>query len=250
MTEPKTEHTTQSTTQTHADPSILCESCGYDISGLPETAACSECGRSVRLSLPERRVGSAFQNGPSPASLAATAWATLRHPKPLFDVIRIDRKSSRRLLLINVAIAAALLSIGPWTDLMRAFLREIWISWPLNFAISAAALLVLTQIETIGIRSFGKRRGWRVTRDVALAVAAHASVGWVVMGVLFLAAVMLQLPPSLRWQPSIAGLRVSATAIAPPIFALLIGLFLFELLVYLGVQRCRFANPPRPQDPR
>jgi maltodextrin utilization protein YvdJ len=52
------------------------------------------------------------------------------------------------------------------------------------------------------------------------------------------------------WQPNIAGLPVNVTAMAPPILALLIGLFLFELLVYLGVQRCRFANPPRPQDPR
>lgn len=225
---------------------LLCEHCGYDVEGLPDSATCSECGRHVAASRPERRRGSPFQRNASTASYLATGVATLRYPGRLFARVKIERAVSRRLLLSHIVVASVMLSVGPWLDLGRLFVQSPLLSWPLNFLISFGTLFILTQIESFGIRMFGARRRWRVTRDVALTVTAHAAVGWVVGGVLFLLAVLFPLP---EWYITLPrtplGVAFNAAAVIPALLALAAGLIVFELLVYVGVRRCRFANPPR-----
>ena len=59
----------------------------------------------------------------------------------------------------------------------------------------AVLLLGLTTLETLGLRTFGRQRGWRVTRNVAWTVCAHASFGWVAGGLLGMLTHALSLTP-------------------------------------------------------
>lgn len=228
------------------DAAILCETCGYDITSLESGMNCSECGRPVASSLPESRRGSPFQNRPGLGNLAATWWLALARPSALFDAIRIDPTSSRLLLRSTLVIAGILLSPGPWTDFARILRDAPALAWMFNVAVGTLALWILTRIEMIGIRTFGNRHGWRITPEVATAVCAHASVGWIVTGVLFLISVMLPFPNiSITLPASFGAWSVNVGVIAAPTVALLAGLVVFELLVYLGVRRCKYANHAR-----
>jgi hypothetical protein len=114
----------------------------------------------------------------------------------------------------------------------------------------AAALAALIWIEHRGIRFFGARRRWRVTRSVAWTVCAHASYWWIV-GAAVALAVMLSLPTEWpRWLPTSVQWAlwgwinwVWITPAAASVFVL--GLLPFETAVYFGVRRCRFANAAR-----
>lgn len=231
-------------TERSVGPGMLCERCGYAIEGLPESGACSECGEAVARSLPARRAGSAFQRSPSMFSLVMTAWRTLRHPRATFDEVRIGPGEGRLLLVVYLLVAAVPFSVGPWLDLARVFVHSRGVGWALNLVVTLVVLSVLTQTEAFGIRLFGRKNRWRVTRDVARVVCAHAAVGWAVGGVLF--AVVLAAPVPTLWvrlPALLGGFEVNVSAIVPPVISVGIGLLVFELLVYLGVRRCRFANP-------
>ena len=229
---------------------ILCERCGYAIGGLDEGGACPECGLTLSASSPAARRGSAWQQRPSVGSWSRTL-AGLTHPLRLFDTIRVADGPARSLLYLNLAVASLPLAATPTYALWRLSigrrvdfgLADTVLTWSLGAAISWLGLFwllwLLTRIEWVGIRVIGARRGWRVTSTVATVVCAHASFGWVVSGVLSLAGlgagVMIG-PPS--------TVARGAWAVGSSGLGFLAGLLLFETLIYVGLRRCRFANPP------
>jgi hypothetical protein len=229
------------------DDILLCESCGYDITSLERDLNCSECGRPIAASLPDARTGSPFQARPTPASFLATWWLTLSRPASIFSSIRIEPRISGVMLRLNLLVAGVLLSPGPWTDFARVLNRQAGLAWALNLVISIAALWLLTRVEMVGIRTFGARRGWRISPVVATAVCAHASVGWVVTGVLFLLSLTVPVPRmGVTLPPAFGAWNINVAVVLAPLSALLAGLLVFELLVYMGVRRCRYANPESP----
>lgn len=214
---------------------LLCESCGYDLSGTDSDGLCGECGEAVMKSLPEKRTGSAWQNGGGPVCLVRTAGKVFSQPQKVWDEVRIDGRSSAGLLIACVVLAGLVFGVG----------IDSLVAMPL-FAIGVGAL---SMVEYFGLRTFGRRRGWRVTRSVALTVVGHASVGWTVAA--GLAAVGLHLGRSLdgglivpRVLWSLLGRAILEWALVLPIVGFIAGLLVFEVLVYVGIQRCRFANPP------
>jgi hypothetical protein len=246
-----------------SDPStILCESCGYTIEGLPADANCPECGRPAPASFPERaRPGSPWQRRPGLRAFLATNWATLRHPMQTFASVRLDATSGATLLAINLLIAAVIF-IAPWsgtvldapgravrTGQTSALLYAGLILVPLQILLLAAVLLVLTLIEWAGIQFFARRRGARLCRLAAWQVVAHASVGWIIAaGAVWLSLVLWLNLSFLDLFPSLARLVAAsnwAAGLIPGIGGLA-GLLVFEILVSIGVHRCRFANRPRP----
>lgn len=245
---------------------LLCESCGYTISGLPTTANCSECGRPVASSLPESRPGSPWQQRPGIRSLLKTDYLVLRHPLSLFSSIRIHPRRAPLLLAIHLLIAAVFL-VAPFTgtlidDPIRSarsgrsadVLLTALIVVPLQVLAVAALLLVLTAIEWAGIQFYTNRKGGRLTPAAATQICAHASVGWVATAaalhlglVVWLNVSYFGLSTRISSSPAVANLApfvvVGALAFA--------GLLVFELLVYAGVRRNRFSNPlpdPPPAD--
>lgn len=234
---------------------LLCEDCGYQLDGLPRSASCPECGRALEASHPDGRVGSRWQQRPGFVSWLATCWAVLRHPKGVWSEIKVESRRSVALMLINFAVGSALATIG--IALGGAQFRPASAVYMLVFYVVAFdLLLLLTLIESVGIRTFAKRRKWRVTRRVADAVCGHASVGWILAGLgLALgwhAAQFVEVEKVASWIVGVAGQRyvpgrdelAAVILIAVMGGGLMVGLLTFEWLVFFGVRRMKFANAP------
>jgi len=219
------------------DPALLCEDCGYELDAIREAGACPECGRAIGASLPEKRVGSAWQRRPGPRSWVVTNLAVFRHPLRCWERVRVEWRRSFNLLGWNLAAASVVLASAV---LVPGVVHVTSVRYALIFAPAVFALLgLLTIIEFAGLRFFGPRRGWRTTPGVAWAVCGHASAGWIVTAALV----------GLAWHG--AQLVDRAWIGFPPwgYFAatgggFLAGLVVFETLVYVGFARTRFANPP------
>lgn len=253
---------------------ILCESCGYPLAIPVPGTPCPECGTDTGLSLPTHRPGSPWQQSPSLTNYLRTNWLVLRRPRALFGAVSIRSFRGRGLLNLNLLVTAFLL-VDPWTGVLvsdptRAARGSDWLSetmtyaWVLGAQVSVAWLLLfgLTWLEMAGMRWIGARRGWRVTRDVAFQVCAHASVGWIFAAVFPLLSLALGFT-FVRLFPEEAG-RLFNTRVELGVFwpwgskprvqelfafagligGFLAGLLVFETLVYIGVRKCRFANTP------
>lgn len=238
-------------------PPLLCEDCGYDLTGLSAEAKCPECARSV-VSVRTQRTGSPWQRKASLASLFATVWVTLTAPRAMYDRVRITRET-RWLEWIYRAAAAALVSVPLmlWAQRIPPTTTADptdWFRWTLTLGMPLVCwvgLSTLTGIERRGLMFFGGQRGWRVTPTVARVICAHAGIGWVIGGSLVALAAWvartgfgrtLRNSDAAYWLANQVGQVWAAVPIYLAAFG--IGLLVFEVLVYVGVRRCRFANPP------
>lgn len=238
---------------------ILCETCGYDLTGLTPEGDCPECGRAIASSLPENRIGSPWQRG----RYLGGWWKTLRmlwRPRKFWSIVRIDRRRARSLQSLNIAIAAMLpavsihwfLLLAEWAELdtnnahplligaaSALVALELW-------AAGAAALLAMTLIERQGIRFWGARRGVRITRDAATTICAHATYGWLLTGLgVFLVLRYGDTRPAVDLFDMLISIQPFGEGGAVALYLSLAafpGLLMFEILVYLGVRGCRFAN--------
>lgn len=251
---------------------LLCERCGYDLSAAEENAAlCPECGEPVENSLPARRVGTAWQRRHGLIPLIITAARTLRHPRRTFRGLRIDRNGFRLQLAINCLIAAFFIA-DPWVgvlagDPVRAahgsgneLIARI-LGYLAYITVIALILMGLSALEVRGVLFIAKRHGWRLTPTAAWQVCAHASVGWIFCGVLSLLGMATLTALSLRsniipktmvdFSPMFAMRAAWHEVIATILFigGYLVGMLIFETLVYLGIRQCRYANPPDARPP-
>lgn len=263
----------------------LCEGCGYHLEGLahpgreqpaaPAGAAaaggpddwqagggrCPECGRPIWASLAARRVGSRWQRGPGLGSWMATNAAMLWSPLRVLAEVRtgagpdrhasIARRRSYALLGAN-ALTGGIVALAPWLIVLAAdgsgtgaapyfLLGGAWTF----VAAWTVAVLILSEIERIGLGFFGRQRGWRVSRAVSLTVVAHASAGWVVGGVLVGALALFE--GLVRRGPNwldvpVLGDLLPVNVPLLPFAAFFAGMLVFETLTFVGVRRLRYAN--------
>lgn len=234
---------------------FLCERCGYILNGLRQADACPECGQAIASSHPAGRTGSPWQQGRrwgvwrNLAFLARTPWRA-------YGQVRIDLAEARRLEAENIAWAGVLLAllgaliavrlaVGEQGNVSLALLVGV-VTLGVSFLFFVILLLFLTWIERTGIRTLGRVRHRRITRAVAETIVAHAAAGWVVAALLtwtgwligVLAAYLGQRHAWAMWE---------LTLTAPlwmPVIGFVAGLLCFETLVYVGVLRMRYANPP------
>lgn len=242
------------------ETTLLCESCGYDIESLPHAGNCPECGRAIATSLPAARPGSPWQHHPSLRSLLTTWLDTLRKPRQVFDAINLD-KGPRRLLGLTLLASSALVVTAAYFFLRGRTARDfvpvdstlIALAWAYSAGtITLAALVLLTLIENRGIRFWGPRKGWRITPAVADVVCAHASVGWLLGAVLAIAGHALGLFFLGLANRHNLGIFRGPFQLAPitlPALGFLAGMIGFEVLVYVGMSRMKFANRERPPEP-
>jgi predicted RNA-binding Zn-ribbon protein involved in translation (DUF1610 family) len=253
---------------------LLCERCGYILEDLDQSLPCPECGKPITESLPERRVGTPWQQKPGFKSLLRTWWMTIRHPKQLLDIQSSTR--TRWFSLITITIASLIASIG-WS--LPVYLPTkspydydhpplyIGISVVLLFALAPFILFsILTFIETRGLRFFGNRRCYRITPEFSKAITAHGSVGWLLCAFGLTLAQLLGYalvytmtpdPPEPTGTDSLDNyLRLFS---GPPqwvytvnwlLYALVLpGFLFFETFAYLGLRRCKYANTLPPKSP-
>ncbi len=249
------------------DPeAVLCEGCGYEIRGLIQadaSGACPECGRALAASMPGRRPGSVWQAQPGMLALLATWWRVLRHPWASWDdVTRADTREAvrraRRLRLLTNGAAALTAGYGLGTALIQGvyadgeFKGTLELALVLTLAWTGGLVVlfeVLCRVERTGMGLIGRQHGWRADAGVTRSVIAHAAIGWVVsaallglgfwLGRIFQAFVHRPRDWAIgRWW-AVAG---EAAPLLLPAAGFLIGLVLFEALVYVGVRRMRFVN--------
>jgi len=93
-------------------------------------------------------------------------------------------------------------------------------------------LLLLTWVEGVGITLVSRRRGWRIHRGARSPVLALASYGWVIVGPLVFGTFF------------IVGTIVTVSQLAWFTIPFVVALLVFETLVYIGMQRMKYANAP------
>jgi hypothetical protein len=117
---------------------ILCEACGYILSGLPETGNCPECGRPIAQSRGGHRRLSAFEAAPTVGSLVRTAASVMFRPGRFFRSLTTrpgDARAAAWFARCHRAVAAALFSValcglGMIDSRFAGWLRAAWSSSP------------------------------------------------------------------------------------------------------------------------
>lgn len=226
------------------NPPLLCEQCGYALTSTPPTANCPECGDAVVNSLPSRRIGTPWQQARTWRAFFHTMNAVHFSPSQLFRVMATSTRD-RTWMFIHLAIAAiigativtitrAAASSPPSPYWQRLFLALI----PLF-----ALLLMLTELERLGMYWIARRRGWRVDRTLTLAICSHASCVWwaatVGMGI------GVTLAKASSYRRIDFGIEFIPPIPTPLLFGILgvmPGLLWFETLAFIGLRMCCYAN--------
>lgn len=239
------------------DPSlILCENCGYDVGsiearlGADPSLNCPECARPIAESLPERRVGTAWQRRRSVANWARTLITVLRAPRRGWSGVRVAGGNGFQLAAATCAVASVLWTVVLFTgielllggdDARFPTADAVLVHLSLSFSVFALSLGA-SAIEALGLRMLGWRRGWRVTHAHSWTIVGHASVGWMLAApCLALSLVAAYAVFRSNWPDGWS----TATLLVLAIAAVLVPLLAFETLVYLGFRAMRFANAPR-----
>lgn len=249
---------------------LLCEECGYPLESIPAAGACPECGKPIKSSLPSARTGSAWQRKPGVRSWFTTGWNVLTRSGKLFETLGIDLKPSRRLVAVNILLCGAIVAslptgrllagrhwMVPWAPKAGDFVGDSYIWWTLavtfaTWGVVSAILLFLTWVETVGVKFFHTRRGWRATKAVVWSVCAHATYGWIIGALLVVVGwglIDIDIAVSRLARTTRVGSRFGDWQAVPPAIGFFIGMMIFEFRVYQGMRACRFANTQRPQSP-
>ncbi|HCT43585.1 MAG: hypothetical protein CMJ35_15810 [Phycisphaerae bacterium] len=249
---------------------LLCEKCGYVIEGLDQSGNCPECGKPIAESLPERRVGTPWQQSPGVKSLLATWWMTLRHPLRTLDVMHLKERTTsgltaRTLLISSSCMYLVLLLIELINPYSSLSVIGIAILGAVGVIILITVFVIFTEIELSGLRIISKSRGFRVTEPIAYQIVSHGSVGWVWCGSLLASSlyclgqsvihgIEMNKYPKLPWseRPYVTGYTLSNYYDNLTVFFFLLsilGFLFFETFAYLGLRRLKYANRMRPESP-
>lgn len=232
---------------------LLCERCGYVLSGLPTEAACPECGKAITESLPSVRT---LAYDPTRGmGWVRVACTMVRSPIGAYSCMHVGVQQARGFAERSFALVSALtgfavmvLWIDAWfrarthdPDAFAVAVLQAIVSGLVVACGTFALLWIVMLIERAGSRTIGAWHRWRITREVAYCVCAYASVGWLlgVLGAVCWGVWYVTRGRDAAISRSDEGFYVMNLG---PAAVVLLGLFGYELLVYIGLRRCKFAN--------
>ncbi len=229
---------------------LLCERCGYIIEDLDEALPCPECGKPITESLPQLRAGTPWQQKRNFKTFLQTWWLTIRKPKSTLDSMSFNESEYNELAayiciathLVPFSTTLALLLIDGSFNRKASILLCVF-----SFVPVWLTLMALTAIESYGLRFFGNRRGFRISRLIANNIVSHGAAGWLFLGFGSTIGVLVMLIPDIIDSVFIPD-RIDFNAIGWWIIltSSLAGFLFFETFAYLGLRRCKYANRPRP----
>ncbi|MBO6513693.1 MAG: hypothetical protein JJ974_07000 [Phycisphaerales bacterium] len=236
---------------------LLCERCGYIIEDLDQSLPCPECGKPITESLPERRVGTPWQQKPRFTSLLQTWWMTIRHPIRTTDLLKTSvENSTLRLASVHWSALAGSLSwvismylmlvttrsakTSKGEDAIAWFIAGIGGGLILYFGL-AGGIWVLISIEEKGIRTISNARKFRLPHSYARSICDHGAIGWVLAtafgGIASILVILFESKPNIK---------LDSWMYLLPLVSALPGFLFFETFAYLGLRRCKYANRSRP----
>lgn len=151
------------------------------------------------------------------------------------------------LLAINIVVAALLPTLALLVTMCGPVrhMNARYLGW---FFLGGVTLIsLLTAIEFAGLPIFARKRGWRVPRDAAFVIVAHASAAWIISGI-GVALVWATWTLADFYVPAILTRRVGTLgtigdAMIPALCAVFVaGMVAFSLLAGAGWRALRFAN--------
>lgn len=146
-----------------ADTDLLCEGCGYVLTGLParessgETARCPECGKPLAESDPALRSPAAWEFRPGLASLAWTSAEVLFHPTRFYRTLatRGPTAPARRFAAVHWWLASILFALAAHTH-WRSFISPV--GRPLSYRL--IELGVMTALTFVFLAATTRLAGW------------------------------------------------------------------------------------------
>jgi len=248
-----------------------CDQCGYDLIMTFSDHACPECGKPVRESLSAAaRQPSRWEQNPSllnPKQLGWQMTTLFRSPMSFFSSIplRTDHRAARRWLIFSllvIGLAAGVLGpvisyLGPWLGPLIAGAKNASLTepdfsfteWQLyagSFAIGATwalLALVMVGVETGGMAIIGHMRQYAIDLSCTSKVTSYASIymlAWVILGSVQILGVYLWMyHPSYRAATERTQILIGFGSAA---LLHIMGLVVFEWVVYAGLRRIQFSN--------
>jgi len=151
---------------------LLCEGCGYIVSGLPSNSRCPECALPIEQSLPEHRQPPAWEQIHGYATLSGRFLATTREiifrPARFYrlSTTRTGSDASRRFAQIHHAITALLFGLAALLQLwwLRGWptSRLRLISWE-----ALAAFVMLSLLTYVSLKAITRLAAWLTAWEAA-----------------------------------------------------------------------------------
>ena len=240
---------------------LLCERCGYVVSGLDGEGACPECGALIAESQPRMREGSAYQQRRGWWRLVKTGVGTLVRTKGMFERLRIDEKSGMSLMWRVVLGSTALPLMVLLLSNLTIFIKNIeyvsagevgmfFVVFGIVWGVVVIVGVVYATLAVPRIKYVARMRGMRMDNAIAWTIVGQASIGLAIFPLSFVVVECLQIPVMLfaefsgNYDVYSAGwyMVLSTVTMVMVWVSLVLAFVEFEILLSMGTRRLRYRN--------
>jgi hypothetical protein len=149
-----------------AETDLLCEGCGYVLSGLPTgpDARCPECGKPVEESDPAHRSPAAWEAEPGFVSLLLTSVSVLFRPTRFYRTLATRRSAgaARRFGALHMWLASLLFAVAGHTH-WRTFVAPAAVRFPKSLLELAVFVVVTYAFIALTTRLAGWLTAWEAS---------------------------------------------------------------------------------------